>query len=358
MKKYLLLLGFSSLLFSVGCSDDNSNKTAVADDFIRAADISFLPEIESEGTLFYNQSGQAEDALTTLKNAGCNTVRIRLWKNPVGGRSGMEEVKLLSEKARQAGMKIWITVHYSDTWADPGAQETPAEWENLNFAALKTAFVNYTSEILSEIQPDIIQIGNEINSGLLFPQGHLYDNQSQSLELLAAGAATVRSQSPDTKIMIHYAGINGAEFFFDRIAATDYDYIGLSYYPIYHGKNLTTLKNTINILGETHGKEVVIAETAYPFTLGYNDFTNNILGQQDQIINSIPASPIGQESFLKTIRRIVEESPYGAGFAYWGGEWIAYRGAEATNGSSWENQALWDFDNKALPVLNAFNFEQ
>lgn len=355
MKKYLLIIGLLALALPFGCSsDDKKSAPAVEDNFIRAADVSSLPEIESEGTVYYNQAGQAEDALITLKNAGCNTIRIRLWKNPANGHSGLAEVKTLAARVKQAGMKIWLTVHYSDTWADPGAQETPAEWQSLSFNDLKTAVTNYTSTILTEIDPDIIQIGNEINSGFLWPQGHLYDNESQSLELLAAASAVVRSEAPDTKIMIHHAGIDTAPFFFDKIASLDYDYIGLSYYPIYHGKNLTTVKNTINALGQAHNKKVVIAETSYPFTFGYNDFTNNIVGLENQIIPGIPATPEGQKSFLQTIKTILTDSEYGAGFSYWGAEWISYRGPEATNGSSWENQALWDFENKALPVLDVY----
>jgi arabinogalactan endo-1,4-beta-galactosidase len=98
------------------------NPPDATDTFIRASDVSFLPQMESLGTKFYS-NGKAEPMLTTLKNAGCNTVRIRLWKNPVNGRSGLSEVKQLAQKARQAGLRVWLTVHYSDTWADPGSAD-------------------------------------------------------------------------------------------------------------------------------------------------------------------------------------------------------------------------------------------
>jgi len=135
----------------------------------------------------------------------------------------------------------------------------------------------------------------------------------------------------------------------------DYDYIGLSYYPIYHGKVLADLQNTINTLGTTYGKKVVVAETAYPFTLGYNDFTNNIVGLDEQLIPAYPATADGQKNFLIALKTMLQQTTVGFGFSYWGGEWIAFHGPEATNGSSWENQALWDFDNNALPVMSAFN---
>jgi arabinogalactan endo-1,4-beta-galactosidase len=287
MKKALTILSlFALLAIQFACSSSDSPDTpvvvdppVVTDDFIRAADISFLPEIESAGVVLSN-NGKTEDMLTTLKNAGCNTIRIRLWKNPAGGHSGLTEVKALAARVKQAGLKVWLTVHYSDTWADPAAQTTPAEWKDLSFADLKTAVATYTSTIITEINPDIIQIGNEINSGLLWPQGHLINQEVQCIDLLKTASATIRSKAPKTKIMIHYAGVKASDtdWFFGKVKAVDYDYIGLSYYPVWHGKDLTVVKSTIDALGTKFSKKVVIAETAYPFTLGYNDWTNNIVG--------------------------------------------------------------------------------
>ncbi len=355
MKKYLSLLGIALVFaMALSCSGDDSKTKPVEDSFIRAADVSFLPEIESEGTIFYN-NGQAEDMLVTLKKSGVNTIRLRLWKNPAGTHSAMAEVKTLANRARQLGLKIWLTVHYSDTWADPGTQTIPAEWQSASFNDLKTAVSAYTKSILTEINPDIFQIGNETNDGFLWPQGRLTQNESQFIQLLSAASTMIRSESPDTKIMIHFAGMNGSEWFFNKVKTVDYDYIGLSYYPVWHGKNLTTVKNTINALGAQFNKEVLIAETAYPFTLEWNDYTNNIVGQSDQLINGIPATPEGQKNFLTTIKTIVQTSEYGAGFAYWGGEWVAFRGPQAPNGSAFENQALYDFDFNALPVMSAFS---
>lgn len=325
------------------------------DTFIRATDISFIPLIESEGTT-YKHNGVAQNPLITLKNAGCNVVRIRLWKNPTDNQSSFNEVKALALRARQAGLKVWLSVHYSDTWADPGAQITPNEWSSLSFNDLKTAANNYTSSILTEIQPDIIQIGNEINSGLLWPQGHLINNEAQCLQLLSSISNTIRTQSPTTKIMLHYAGIgSGATWFFNKMSTINYDYIGLSYYPVWHGKILSDVTNTINSLGQTHNKKVLIAETAYPFTLSWNDWTNNIVGLEDQLVPGFPASNSGQRSFLMAIKNGLKQSIYGQGFCYWGGEWVAFRGPQSTNGSPFENQALWDFNNNSLPVMEAFS---
>ena len=360
MKKIILLLPFLFLL--VNCSDDSNptndddNPIVPVDTYIRAADMSFLPLIESEGTVYFNANNQPENALTTLKNAGCNTIRIRLWKDPIDAQSGFTQVKAFAQRVKLAGMKVWLTVHYSDTWADPGHQTTPETWNGLSFANLKNEMVAYTETIMTEIQPDIIQIGNEINSGLLWPSGHLINNESQCLELLNAASTAIRAKSNTTKIMLHYAGIGaGATWFFNKMSPVNYDYIGLSYYPVWHGKNLSEVQSTIQSLGQTHNKKVIIAETAYPFTLGWEDWTNNIVGLENQLIPAYPATPEGQKNFLQAIKNLVQQSEYGLGFAYWGSEWIAFRGNESTNGSSWENQALWDFNNKALPVMTVFN---
>ena len=353
MKKIFYFL----LIFIIAsCSKESINNTIDEDNFIRAADMSYLPLIESENTIYYNSNNQPENALLTLKNAGCNTIRIRLWKNPSDSHSGFNEVKALSQRIKQAGMKVWLCIHYSDTWADPGSQTTPLEWQNLSFNDLKIAFQNYTSMVVGEIKPDIVQIGNEINNGFMWPNGNLFSNESQFIELLNIASTTIRNLSPETKIMLHYSGIDSnAVTFFDKISSVNYDYIGLSYYPIWHGIIINDVKLRIDNLGETFNKKVIIAETSYPFTLGYNDFTNNVLGLNSQIISNYPASLNGQKDFLIALKNSIKQSNNGVGFCYWGTEWIAFRGPTSTNGSSWENQSLWDFNNESVPAIQAFS---
>lgn len=355
MKKYLTGLALMAALF-VSCSSDDKKKASPSDpepEFIRGADLSFLPEIEAAGTTFY-RNGQPEDPLLTLKNAGCNYVRLRLWKNPENGHSTLAEVKTMAGRVRAAGLKVWLTVHYSDSWADPGQQTTPGEWQGLSFPQLKSAVTAYTGQILSEIQPDLIQIGNETNDGFLWPSGRLTTQEAQFLELLAAASATIRDTAPDTKIMLHFAGLEGADWFFGKTAGIDFDYIGLSYYPFWHGKSFTQLRTTIENLGMTHQKPVIIAETAYPFTLEWADWTNNTVGLEEQLVPGFPASPAGQKSFLTSLKNTVRGTEWGKGFAYWGTEWMAWNGPESTQGSSAENMALWDFQHNALPALDAF----
>ena len=353
MIKRLLFYCFL-LFFTISC-ETTSKDTSIQEVFIKGADMSFLPLIESEGVKFYNANYQVEDALVTLKKAGCNTIRIRIWYNSPENLSSFNEVKTFAQRVKSMGMKVWLCIHYSDTWADPGKQMIPSAWANLSYSDLKVAFTNYTSSLVTEIKPDIIQIGNEINNGFMWPKADLATHESEFVELLSIASAVIREDSPNTKIMLHYAGIgDDANLFYNKMTPISYDYIGLSYYPIWHGKNLEEVKSIINSLGETYNKKVIIAETAYPYTLGFNDWTNNILGLNNQIIPLYSATPIGQKDYLLALKSKIKETQMGFGFCYWGTEWVAFRGNQATNGSPWENQSLWDFNNKALPAMAVF----
>lgn len=322
---------------------------------IKAVDISSYPEIAARAPIFFNEQGNPEDFLTQLQKSGVNTIRLRLWVQPARGHSGLDEVAQLSDAVKGRGFKTWVTVHYSDTWADPSQQNTPAIWAGLPFNVLKDSVYGYTARVVSRLQPDFIQVGNEINNGFLHPQGAIATQLGQFLQLLDTAILAVRQQTLNTKIVMHYAGISGADWFFNQLAGTDYDVMGLSYYPMWHGKSLQLLKATLANLTAQHQKEIVIAETAYPFTLGWNDWTHNVVGLPEQLIlPDFPATPEGQRAFLFEIKKITQEVDKALGFCYWGGELIAWDGPESTSGSSWENQALFDFSNRALPVLQVY----
>lgn len=343
------------LLALIGaCKEDDVPPDPPGPVEIRGADLSLLPEVRQSGLEFFNLAGQPEDMLLTLKNTGLNTVRLRLWKDPGSPVSGFESVSSLSREIKSAGMKTLLSVHYSDTWADPGRQTKPAAWENAGLAALHDSVYQYTLKILREIKPDFIQIGNEINNGFLWPEGSSTDLQ-QMKQLLETAIRAVRESGEPSRIIIHYAGYAGADAFFSGLSGLDYDLIGISYYPFWHGKDTALLRNSLGMLAEQTGKPVLIAETAYPFSLGWNDWTHNIIGLENQLLPGFSATPESQKEFLSMIRKMMLEIPGGAGFCYWGAEWVSYQGPEATNGSPWENQALWDFDRRALPVLQVFN---
>ena len=354
---YIFLLCLSMVCLSCSKSDNLKNEfISDANEFIRGVDMSFLPQMEENGVL-YRDGNNNLDALQICKNNGVNTIRLRIWHSPTNNHSSLHEVKLLSSRIKALGLKVWLTVHYSDTWADPGKQDIPAVWKSLNFENLTDSVYHYTTEIMQEIKPDYIQIGNEINLGFLHPYGDGYNHKEQFISLLAKGIQAVRDHNSNTQIMLHYAGINKASSFFTDLTALDYDIIALSYYPIWHGKDLDQLATTLTNLNSQFGKKVLIAETAYPFTLEWNDWTNNIIGSNDQLIPEYLANPQGQKDFLLAIRKACKDNQT-LGFCYWGAEWIAFDGPESKNGSSWENQALFDFNNTALPAFRAFNDEE
>lgn len=348
---------FISCLILVSCNraPDHSPGPQKAP-FISAVDISGFPKIEASIPTFYNAIGQESSFLSILKENGINTIRLRLWVDPEDGHSGLEEVKEFSETLTSLGFDTWITVHYSDTWADPGQQSTPKRWQGLSFNDLKDSVTAYIQQVVTVLQPTYIQVGNEINSGFLHPYGDISAGVQPFVNLINTGIAAVRAHAPDTKIMLHYAGFEGADWFFDQIKTVDYDIIGLSYYPMWHGKSLEDLQASMNDLSGTHDKDIVIAETAYPFTLEWNDWTDNIVGETEQLIlPEFPATPEGQRDFVRRIRSITDEVENGIGFCYWGAELIAWKGDQSTEASVWENQALFDFENTALPVLGEFS---
>ncbi len=350
MRNCLLIL----FVFVISCGKDESNEPVLNDrEFINGADMSFLPMIEESNIHFYNQNGIEENALSILKSSGLNTVRIRLWHTPDSESSSFNEVKIFSERVKSKGLKVLLCVHYSDTWADPGHQAIPLAWQNSSYESVKDSLYNYTQKIVRQIKPDYIQIGNEINPGFLLPLGDRFQHKSQFLGLLSEGIRAVRENSPGTEIIIHYAGTQEALTFYNQLSHLDYDIIGLSYYPWWHGKDMNNLASVITQLNSLFKQDVIVVETAYPFTLGWNDWTNNIIGSQDQLMSQYPASANGQLNFLRDLKAKIKNA--GAlGICYWGAGYVAFDGDQSANGSPWENLALFDFDQKVLPAAEVF----
>ena len=348
---------FFSLFIS--CQDDTVNEASenqYTSSIISGVDISDYPKVSSYNPTFYDENNNEISFINSLIQNGVNTIRLRLWVNPVDESSSLDEVKEFSNELKSLGFKIWVTPHFSDTWAHPGQQQTPSDWSSLSFEELKNQVYTYTSQIMSEINPDYIQIGNEINTGILFPHGRIADNQDQFVELVNEGVNAVRNSSTNAKIILHCAGFESSNWFFNIVNEVDYDVIGISYYPWWHGKSLDDLQNQLSSLSINFEKEILIAETSYPFTLGWNDWTNNNVGSEEHLIlPEYPASPQGQKDFIRDIKNLVFEVNNGIGFCYWGAERIAWDGENSTNGSTWENQAVFDFENKELPVLQEFD---
>lgn len=345
----------------VGCEnkDDNNTPTpegSLASVSVRAADLSFLPEIRQWNIPFKDRQGTEGDALDILKAAGCNYVRLRLWHNPESGRSALNEVKIFADEIKSKGLKLWITVHYSDTWADPGQQTKPALWQDLAFSDLSDSVFNYSRKVATLLKPDIIQAGNEINDGLLWPDGRLSVNRNGFIQLLKRAIDGLRAGHPDARIMIHYANPQNSSWFFDilRDEGVNYDLMGLSYYSRWHTRYFSTVQSSLINLSSEFTKPVVLAETAYPFTLSWADWTTNLFGLNEHLIDGYSATQQDQYQYLVRIRQIIHETPQGLGFCYWAPEWVAYKGPMATDGSPWENVALFDFAFKATQAIEAF----
>lgn len=359
MKVWQLTVNFIWILIGAsiwtGCDKTEPLKPLVEEAlpaYLRGCDLSALPAMRALNVKYKNAVGVSEDPLTTLQNAGMNVVRLKLWTTP-SGFSSLDSVAKFADEIKRKGMRVWVTVHYSDTWADPGAQATPASWVNLPFTVLKDSLYNYTAQVVERIKPDYFQIGNEINHGLLWPIGHS-NHPSQMRALLSESIRATRHVSPETKILLHYAGFQDAAAFYEPLKNLDFDIIGLSYYPFWHGKNIAQLETKMIELADTYKKQVVIAETSYPFSLLWADWTNNIVGDPEQLIHEFEAIPQGQHAFLTTLDQSIQLAQ-GLGWCYWGAELVAADGPQSTDGSVWENQALWDFNNKALPVIEAIS---
>lgn len=352
-QKFLLLL-LVLVLFSCRKQEPAGLQPAPENE-IRGADLSFLPKIEQAGTLFYRNDGSQTDALTIFQENGCNTVRVRLWHSPTDQHSALPEVIDFAQRIKQKGLKFYLDIHYSDTWADPAHQHKPAAWQGLPFSALTDSVFAYTLRVVQLLKPDYVQIGNEINHGFLWDEGRIA-NRDSFIALLNAGANAARQAHPTTQIMVHYAGFENSRYFWQLLknSAVDYDIIALSYYPWWHGKDFNKLANSMNALTSEFEKPVFIAETAYPFSLSWSDYTHNMVGSTEQIIPDFPATPAGQRDFLLRLRQISRQCPNGLGFCYWAPEYIAFRSDTATNGSPWENLALFGFSHNALPAMQAF----
>jgi arabinogalactan endo-1,4-beta-galactosidase len=172
--------------------------------------------------------------------------------------------------------------------------------------------------------------------------------------ILKSGIRAVRQSSAQSKIIIHIAGYNIADDYFTKLQrdSLDFDIIGLSYYPWWHGKNLDSLSQSIQTLEWHNQKPVLIAETAYPFSLGWNDYTNNIVGDSSQLIKEYQASKFGQAKYIAKLSRLSQRH-INSGICYWAPDWISYKSYTATDASTWENLALFDFLNNATPALDS-----
>ena len=247
-------------------------------DKMLGADISFLPELEARGMKF-SENGVQKDAIQILKDHGFNYVRLRLFNDPARdsgyspqkGFCDLAHTKEMAKRVKAAGMKLLLDFHYSDYWADPGKQFKPAAWRNLSFEELKKAVYDYTKDVIQQLKdqgtsPDMVQVGNEINHGIIWPEGNV-NNFDGLAQLVNAGTAAVKSVDPSITMMLHVAlgGQNDESvFFIDNMIArgVQFDVIGESYYPKWHG-TLDDLRDNLHDLVRRYDRDVIVVEYSH-----------------------------------------------------------------------------------------------
>jgi len=265
---FLIFISISSFTFLKTTVQKENEK-------MLGADISFLPELESKGMKFYDK-GMQKDAIEILKDHGFNYIRLRIFNDPAvdsgyspkKGFCDLEHTKAMALRIKKANMKFFLDFHYSDTWADPGKQFKPFAWKNFDFEQLKTAVYDFTKKVMNELKnqgtlPDMVQVGNEINHGMIWPDGY-FSHPDTLAAFIKSGVAAIKEISPSTKIMLHIAcgGQNQeSRIFLDKMLARNvqFDIIGESYYPQWHG-TLQQLDSNLIDLTKSYKQDVIVAE--------------------------------------------------------------------------------------------------
>lgn len=320
-------------------------------------DLSYVNEMEDCGAV-YRVDGEPRDPYEIFHDAGANLVRLRLWHTPDWTEySTLDDVTRAIERAKAVGMAVLLDFHYSDTWADPGKQIIPAAWEGLDDEALGEALYQYTYDTLMQLDglglmPDIVQVGNEINSEILRAEGTSGTpiNWERNAALINQGIRAVRdageAASSAPQVMLHIAQPENVEGWLRsavRNNVTDFDIIGVSYYPGWSDHTIRTIDNVVGRLRDLFEKDVMIVETSYPWTLrGVNESAGNILGE-DFLDPAYPATPEGQRQFMIDLNQAVIDGG-GIGVVYWEPAWVSTPCETLWGtGSHWENATVFDF---------------
>ena len=359
--------------------------------FIKGMDLSTLPDVERCGGKFYD-NGKPGDAVSILKSYGMNLVRLRLWNDPYSedgvpygaGTNDLPRTVAMAKRLKAAGVDWMLDLHYSDFWADPGKQTIPKSWRGMEPKALAGAVYDFTFSVMttlasSGLLPTITAVGNELSNGLLWPYGRT-PNFENIVLFLNAGIQAVRDAAPGVKIMLHLDnGGNNTLYrtWFDSYFASggkDFDYIGLSYYPFWHG-TMDDLRNNMQDLALRYHKDMIVAEVSTGFTLedyaSYEKLASEErkgMATKRELAEKVPypMTPEGQSTFMLDIMKLIRDVPEnrGKGFVYWEPAWLpvprcgwaneaalAYTGEQGPGGNEWANQALFDYDGNALPAL-------
>jgi arabinogalactan endo-1,4-beta-galactosidase len=357
-------------------------------DSIMGADVSMLAQMEANGARFY-EGGQQKDCLQILRDHGINWIRLRTWVDPTddnqvalgGGNDDLATTVALASRAKQMGFGFLLDFHYSDWWADPGKQNMPKAWTGLNSTQLQAAVYEYTSRTIRTLaaagaMPDMVQIGNEINGGMMWPAGQTFPKSGVEIggydglaALLTSGIKAVHDADPyganpakRARIVIHLANGGDNDLYrtvFDNLTSrgVDFDVIGLSYYNYWHGP-LKDLVTNLNDISQRYGKDVAVVETAYAYGLSNAEATPDLFTGTTQDDGDYVASVAGQATAVRDVIAAVAQVPNkrGLGVFYWEPDWYAVPGAgwKTGEGNEWDNQAMFEPTGEALPSMYVF----
>lgn len=338
------------------------------------ADLSYVNEIEDCGA-YFRQNGQKTDPYELFAQKGSNLVRLRLWHNPsINSYSGLEDVKKSIRRAKLAKSAVLLDFHYSDTWADPAHQEMPKAWKNArDLKTLGDSIYNYTLNTLlklnaHDLMPEMVQVGNETNSEILQPTSKAKDeiDWKRNAFLFNRGIAGVREASKRTgkkvEILLHIAQPENALKWFAQATGngiTDFDWIGISYYPLWSEYKFDRAPQAFKTLIDTYKRPFLIVETSYPYNMKNVDQANNILDDK-ALIDGYPATPEGQKRYMTDLTSIVLTAG-GNGVIYWEPAWVTSSCKTLWGqGSHWENATFFDSgnQNEALPAFDFYDIKQ
>jgi len=343
-----LILGLTVLTL-IGCQSQDNPEVL----FYYGVDLSYVNEMDDCGAV-YLENGEQQDAFGLFSEHGANLVRARLWHNPDWtDYSTLEDVERTFRRAQEAGMETLLAFHYSDNWADPSKQAIPEAWDDLSEEGLQDALYQYTYGVLLELDeqglmPEFVQVGNEINSGIMKTIPGL--DWPRDAALLNSGIRAIRDAAAETstnpQIVLHVAQPENAGWWFREASengVVDFDVIGLSYYPQWSEFSVADVGAHVTYLRQEFDKDVLIVETAYPWTFDAVDETaDNILNQG---VREYSISTVGQRQFLVDLTQSLISNG-GLGVVYWEPAWISTEcSTRWGQGSHWENAAFFDFQN-------------
>lgn len=392
MKRIKKLLLFFSLISCNGC-----HAPSHPDPFIRGVDISSIVSLENSGVSFFDFAGKPCNLYQFLHSQGVTHIRVRVWVDPYdengqgygGGNCDVDTAIKIAKEAKKAGLKMIVDFHYSDFWADPSRQLAPKSWKDKSVLEKENLLYDYTYQSLEKIKKTgvniaMVQVGNETTNGLAGET-----DWNHITRLMQAGSRAIRRFDSNIQIAVHFTDPQ-REGYLVYFAHTlqqyevDYDVFGTSYYSYWHG-SLNQLSTCLEEISQTYDKDVMVLETAFPYTLQDSDYFSNNAGET--LSYAYEVSPEGQKDAILDVMETMHQLSRGIGFCYWEPAWISVGGTNYeenaivwelwgsgcsnsaahdydpehvgiyTCGSSWDNQALFDSSGRPLSSLTVFQYK-